>query len=330
MPAPTSLFLAVVFAAGGLAVLAGGGEFLVRGAINASRLMRVSPVVIGLTVVAFATSLPELAVSLLAAHRGSPDVAVGNVVGSNMFNIAVIVGISAILFAPLRFRSRILTTDVGVMILAAVALIASGWNGFVGRREGVLLLICLVAFLWVRARGARDPDPAAGEDLGTDAEISIETHAKKRRGVALSLAMIFVGAGLLTGGAELLVRGAVFIAREKGISERVIGITLVSAGTGLPELVTAIIAGIRKHPSVAIGNVIGSNIFNVFGILGTVALVHPIPASARIIHADALWMLGFSLFLLIPVLKPSRRMSKFEGAALLAGYAAYLFWLFRN
>jgi cation:H+ antiporter len=325
---PSSLNQAILFVAAGLVVLAGGGEVLVRGAINASRLLKITPVVIGLTVVALATSLPELAVSLLAAMRGSPDVAVGNVVGSNMFNIAVIIGLSAILFPPLKFRSAKLRFDVTVMIVAAAALIALGWNGFVGRLEGVVLMAGLAVFLWIRVRSERTGDGDEGE-LEAEAQRAILRHGSKSRGVMLSTLLIFVGAGLLTAGAEALVRGAVVIAREAGVSERVIAITLVSAGTGLPELATAIVAGIRRQTSVAIGNVIGSNIFNVFGILGTVALVHPIPASTRIIHQDGFWMLGLSLLLLPPVLKPNRRATRLEGALLLVIYAGYVFWLFR-
>jgi cation:H+ antiporter len=323
---PITLGGAALFVAAGLAVLAGGGEILVRGAINASRLLRISPVVIGLTVVAFATSLPELAVSLLAALRGKPDLAVGNVVGSNMFNIAVIIGLSAFLFAPLQFRSPKISVDVGVMILASVVLIALGWNGIVGRAEGVVLLICLVLFLVFRARGARDPVPAETE---SDAKSAIEPHVKKPRGLVLSIVMIFLGAGLLTIGAEVLVRGAVVMARLAGVSERMIAVTLVSAGTGLPELATAVVAGIRKQSAVSIGNVIGSNIFNVFGILGTVAVVHPVAASARLIHQDALWMLGISLVALIPAIKPGQSISRWEGAVLLVAYGSYLVWLFR-
>jgi len=325
---PANLGWASVFVATGLVILAGGGEVLVRGAVNASRLLRVSPVVIGLTMVAFATSLPELAVSLLAAHRGSPDVAVGNVVGSNLFNIAVIIGISALLFPPLRFRAPKIRFDVGVMLAATAAIIICGWNGTFGRVEGIVLLALLAVFLCIRIRDARG---TAGEALEPDARVVIEAHGNKSRGIIVSIVLVFAGAGLLTLGADILVRGAIFVARDQGISERVIALTLVSAGTGLPELVTAIVAGIRRHSSVAIGNVIGSNIFNVFGILGTVAIAYPpIKANSRIIHEDAFWMLGVSLFLLLPVLKRGRILSRLEGAILLAVYAGYLVWLIRT
>jgi cation:H+ antiporter len=301
---------------------------LLRGAINSSRLLRISPVVIGLTVVALATSLPELAVSLLAAFRGSPDVAVGNVVGSNMFNIAFIIGLSALLFPPLLFRSSKAPIDVGVMILAAATLIVMGWNGWLGKPEGALLLAGLGVYLWLRVRTSR----ASGSDesLESVAQAAIDPHVKKPRGIVVSLLSIALGAALLTGGAEFLVRGAIYIARERGISERVIALTLVSAGTGLPELATAIIAGIRRHSSVSLGNIIGSNIFNVLGILGTVAIVHPIQASAKLIHQDSLWMLGISMLVLIPALKPGRTVTRTQGALLLAVYAGYLVWLFRS
>jgi len=323
---PITLSGALLFVAVGLAGLAGGGELLVRGAINASRLLKMPPVVIGLTVVAFATSLPELAVSMLAAKHGNPDLAVGNVVGSNMFNIAVIIGVTALLFPPLRFRSTKAPADVGVMIFASLALILLGWDGRFGKLEGTLCIAGLGTYLWLRVRAARS---SAREALDVDAEAAMEPHGKKQRGIAVSTTLIFLGAGLLTIGAEALVRGAIVIAREAGVGDRVIALTLVSAGTGVPELATAIVAGIRRHTAVAIGNVIGSNIFNVFGILGAVAIVHPIPASAQLIHQDALWMLGISLLTLVPVVKPGRNVTRVEGTLLLAVYASYMVWLFR-
>lgn len=322
-----SLLAAILLVLAGFIVLAGGGELLVRGAIKISKRLRVSPVVIGLTIVALATSLPELAVSMMAALRGSPDVAMGNVVGSNMFNIAVILGVTALLYPPLVFRSTKLRFDVATMILSSVLLVVLGWTGTIARLEGLVLLVGLVAYLWIRVRNTHSGDDMEEFD-DSIAQTNLELHAPKRDHIWLSFVLIFVGAGLLTGGAELLVRGATAIARYAGVSERLIAITLVSAGTGLPELTTAIIAGARKHPSVAIGNVIGSNIFNVLGILGTVALVRKVPASPQIIQVDALWMLGFSALLLVPLFKPSRRLTRFEGIVLLAAYGFYIYTIF--
>jgi cation:H+ antiporter len=322
-----SLSIAILFVLAGLVVLAFGGEMLVRGAIKVSKRLNISPVVIGLTIVALATSLPELAVSLMASLRGSPDVAVGNVVGSNMFNIAVILGVTALLFPPLVFRSTKLRFDVATMMAASALLVALGWTGTIARLEGLVLLVGLVVYLWIRVRGTRSGDDMEEFD-DSIAQTNLELHTPKRDNLWLSFILIIVGAGMLTGGAELLVRGATGIARYAGVSERVIAITLVSAGTGLPELTTAIIAGARKHPSVAIGNVIGSNIFNVLGILGTVALVGKVPASPKIIQVDAIWMLGFSGLLLVPLFKPGRQLSRFEGLVLLAAYGFYLYILF--
>ncbi len=322
-----SLLAAILLVLAGFIVLAGGGELLVRGAIKVSKRLRVSPMVIGLTIVALATSLPELAVSMMAALRGSPDVAMGNVVGSNMFNIAVILGVTALLFPPLVFRSTKLRFDVAAMISSSVLLVVLGWTGTIARLEGLVLLVGLVAYLWIRVRNTRSGDDMEEFD-DSIAQTNLGLHTPKQEHIWLSFVLIFVGAGLLTGGAELLVRGATAIALYAGVSERLIAITLVSAGTGLPELTTAIIAGARKHPSVAIGNVIGSNIFNVLGILGTVALVRKVPASPQIIQVDALWMLGFSALLLVPLFKPSRRLTRFEGIVLLAAYGFYIYTIF--
>lgn len=322
-----SLILALLQVLGGFVLLAGGGELLVRGAIAVSRQLRIPPVVIGLTVVAFATSLPELAVSLLAALRGSPDVAVGNVVGSNMFNIAAIVGISAMLFPPLHFRPTKLRLDVLVMLLAVFLAIFFSRDLFVARWEGIFFLVLLVAFLTIRVKGVRDRGQKTPQVEGAKPD-NPELAGAARKGVLGSIVLIIVGAGLLTGGAELLVRGAVTVAAMAGVSERVIAITLVSAGTGLPELATALVAGIRKHASVAVGNVIGSNIFNIFGILGTVALVSPVQVSQRIFAADMWWMLAFSLLALLPIFNRHRRPSRIEGAVIFTAYAVYVVSLF--
>lgn len=303
--------------------MAGGAEVLVRGAVTASRRLRIPLALVSLTVVACATSLPELAVSLTAALRGRPDLAVGNVVGSNIFNIGAIVGMSALLFAPLYYRSAALRLDFLMMLLAAAIAIFFARDLFVARWEGIVFLVVLVLFVVARVKGTRDDHLSAALD-----EETADATRSARSGAARAVAMIFVGAGVLTAGAELLVRGAVVIADKAGVSERVIAITLVSAGTGLPELATAIAAGIRKHASVAVGNVIGSNIFNVLGILGTVAVASPIPVAKRIFQADMWWMLGFSVLAVFPVFIAHKQGARLAGSIVFVVYIAFVVTLF--
>jgi cation:H+ antiporter len=317
-----SLPVAILMVLAGLAILAVGGEVLVRGAVALAKKLRVSTAVIGLTVVALATSLPELAVSLLAALRGSPDVATGNVVGSNIFNMAAILGLTAIFFPPLRFIASMIRFDVAIMFIAAALAVVVSRDLTVGRHEGFVFLLLLTAFLVYRVRTARRVEPVEGAAEEIEAEVG--AHETKVSGVGGSVTLILLGALMLTGGAEVLVRGAVRIAELAGVSERVIALTLVSAGTGLPELATAIMAGIRRHAGVAVGNVIGSNIFNVFGILGTVALVQPIPVAVQIAGRDMWWMIGFCLVAVIPVIHRGRRISRFEGALAVAAYVLYI------
>jgi cation:H+ antiporter len=295
---------------------------LVRGAVALSKKLRVSTAVIGLTIVALATSLPELAVSLLAALRGSPDVAVGNVVGSNIFNLAAILGLTAILFPPLRFKANLIRFDVFVMLGAALLAVGVSRNLVVGRGEGILFLVLLSAFLVYRVSQARKADPGAIDEGALEEEL--KTHEAGVGGVAASVGLILLGAAMLTGGAEVLVRGAVRIAELAGVSERVIALTLVSAGTGLPEMATAIMAGLRKHAAVAVGNVVGSNIFNVLAILGTVAVVSPVDVAPRIATWDMWWMIGFSVLALYPVLHQNRRLSRIDGVVALVAYGLYI------
>jgi cation:H+ antiporter len=252
---------------------------------------------------------------------------VGNVVGSNIFNIAAIVGISAMLFPPLHFHPTKLRLDVFVMLLAVLLAIFFSRNLMVGRWEGLFLLLVLALFLTIRVKGVHD-QRSLNDDAEDASPGTLDPHRASSKGLAGSMVFIFLGAGLLTGGAELLVRGAVKLAVMAGVSERVIAITLVSAGTGLPELTTAILAGIRKHASVAVGNVIGSNIFNVFGILGTVALVSPVPVSRKIFATDMWWMLAFSLLALLPIFNRHRRPSRIEGAFIFTAYVVYVILLF--
>ena len=319
-----SLSIAILLVLGGFVLLALGGELLVRGAIAISRRLNVSPAVIGLTLVAMATSLPELAVSLNAAFRGSPDMAVGNVVGSNIFNLAAILGLTAIIFPPLRFREHMIRFDIAVMVLAAIGAWFVSRDLVVGRLEATIFLALLATFLIYRASNAKRTTVSSGEGDASEIEEELETHRTRFNGVGGPVGLVLLGAGLLTGGADVLVRGAVVIAEFAGLSEHVIAVTLISAGTGLPELATAIMAGIRRHAAVAVGNVIGSNIFNVFGIMGTVALVKPLDVSPLLAGRDMWWMLGFSIIVIFPALHRGRRISRIEGMVALACYIVFI------
>ncbi|WP_349357612.1 calcium/sodium antiporter [Stappia sp.] len=307
------MWMDVAFVGLGLVLLFAGGEGLVRGAVSLAARLGVSPLMIGLTVVGFGTSMPELIVSLRAALAGAPDIAVGNVVGSNTANILLILGLTA-LIAPPPTRLPGLGRDLVVMLVAAFALAALARMGSVERGAGLALLAALAAYLAASAWLARGQD---GEAEGLAATLSPLA------------ALAFVGGGLLAlmAGADLLVRGASDLARAAGISEAVIGVTVVAVGTSLPELATSIVAAWRRQPEIAVGNVVGSNIFNVLAILGATALVSPLPIAQSIRLIDIPVMLGASLALAL-LLSTGRRVPRTAGAGLLAAYVGYTAYLF--
>ncbi|WP_347313307.1 calcium/sodium antiporter [Defluviimonas sp. SAOS-178_SWC] len=292
----------------GLVGLFFGGEFLIRGAVGVARRLHVPPLVIGLTIVGFGTSTPELLVSIQAALSGAPSLAVGNVIGSNIANILLILGISAVIaVVPMRFGA--MRRDFAVMIGATLLLWVMIAGGVVSRAEGAILTAGLALYLWLSLRGTAGSAPPA------DAEVA----------APLWKSALFAVAGLiiLMVGARLLVVSATEIARAFGVSEAVIGLTIVAIGTSLPELATAIIAAMRRHPEIAVGNILGSNVFNILGILGITALVTPIPVEPRFAGLDmalalaaALAMLGFAVF--------GGRIGRIGGGVLLAGYAGYI------
>ena len=296
-----------IFLLFGLLGLFAGGEALVRGAVGIAQRLAMSPLLIGLTVVGFGTSTPELLVSVDAALRGVPDIAIGNVVGSNIGNILLIVGLSALVW-PIRVSIGTLRRDLAVMLAAALVLVPLFWMGSLGRPAGLLLVLTLVAYLtwaWL----------APGE-----AEATAETTSRP-----LWQSMIWVGVGLaaLMLGARWLVDGAVSIARTHGVSEAFIGLTIVAVGTSLPELATSMIAALRRQSEIAIGNIVGSNIFNVLGILGVTALIAPIPVAGRFLSFDLPVMIGASVALaVLLLLRPG--IGRIMGCALLLVYAVYV------
>ena len=317
--------IAVGLVALGLVLLAGGGEALVRGATTLAELAGVTPAVIGLTVVAIGTSLPELVVSVLAAVRGQPDIAVANVVGSNIFNVAMILGVTALLL-PLPVHGTAVRLEWPVMFAASVACLVLSLDGFVGRGEGAMFLVALVAFMWWSVRIARRHVTADEARQATE-EADARDLPPARRG-PMTILMLLLGIGGLVAGGNFLVEGAVTLARLVGMTERVIGLTVVAAGTSAPELATSVMAALRGRTDVAVANIIGSNIFNILGILGTTALVATVPVAPALVRSDMLWMIGTAV-LLLPLMYSSARITRLEGGLLLGVFVAYIGLLLR-
>ena len=311
------MLLATLFLALGVALLYAGGELLVDNSVRLAKNFRVSNMVIGLTVVAFGTSCPELAASLTATLQGASDIAVGNVFGSNVANIGLILGISALIL-PFEVTVIFLRREVAFMIFATVLVYPLMSNGVLGRLEGVILVLLLVGYLVVLLKS---PD-AQDEHL-----IDVENLEKEPRPIWLASLGVAVGIGLLVAGAQSLVSGAVTIATALGVSERVIGLTMVAFGTSLPELAASVVAARKGEGDLILGNLVGSNIFNILSILGLTAVVVPIAVSADSLRLDFWMMLGISILLLV-FLYSNKRLVRLEGVALLAiyvGYTAYLY-----
>ena len=284
-----------------------GGEALVRGSVGIARRMAIPPLLIGLTVVGFGTSTPELLVSVDAAWRGVPDIAIGNIVGSNIGNILLIIGLSALIW-PIRVAGATLRRDTAVMMAAALVLVPIFAMGQMGRPAGLVLVAGLAAYLvWAY----RQPGDVPVE-VGTAPPASV-----------VSVLWVIGGLIALMVGARLLVDGAVSIARGYGISEAFIGLTIVAVGTSLPELATSLIAAFRRQSEIAIGNIVGSNIFNVLGILGVTGLIAPIRVASRFLTFDLPVMIAVSL-VLTGLLLTRPVIGRVVGVTMLVGYVAYV------
>lgn len=292
-----------------------GAEGLVRGSSSLALRAGLSPLTVGLTIVAFGTSSPELVVSLKATLSQQGDISVGNVVGSNIFNIAIILGITALL-CPIPVHRKIIKIDAPIALGLTCLLLVLLLNDSLGRLEGLLLFAGIVAYTVMNVVFA-NKEPGNGGD--GDAAPGISRHW------ILDTAFMLGGLGILILGSRLLVDHSVILAKGFGVSEAVIGLTIVAAGTSMPELATSVVAALRKQPDIAIGNVVGSNVFNILGILGVTSLVSPLYAPG-IALTDYAAMLAFTV-LLIPLLYTGRMLHRLEGLALLALYAGYLFLL---
>lgn len=311
---------------GGLGLLYIGAQTLIKGGAGLALRLGLSPLIIGLTVIAYGTSSPEMVVSLQASLAGNGAIAIGNVVGSNICNIALILGLCA-LVSPISSSTQIIRREIPIMIGLTVLVSLFLLDETLARWEGaVLFLGCIVyTVTTVRAAGKETAENklVAGE---FKSEITHEGEpAEVKLGLGLAIAYTLVGLGVLVAGSHFFVGGAVRLAEGWGISQTVIGLTIVAVGTSMPELATSMVAAIRKHGDVALGNIVGSNIFNIVGILGLSALIVPIKAPGiNVVDLSAMLVLAVVLF---PLAKSDGKISRVEGACLLAVYVAYTWWL---
>jgi cation:H+ antiporter len=308
----------ILLVAGGLVLLALGGELLVRGAVGMAARLGISPLLAGLTIVGFGTSTPELTTSVQAAMAGSPGIAVGNVVGSNIANILLILGVSALIL-PLAVNPKSFKRDS--IALGGSAVLATGavLLGVIGLVPGVILVTCLVGYIWYayKSESAADDDECHRHEAeAEDRPVPPDT------GPAILGGMIVAGLAAAIFGAGWLVDGATVLATAAGVSESVIGLTVVAIGTSLPELIACVVAVLRKHADVALGNVVGSNIYNVLGILGATAIIQPIEVPAEIAGFDIWVMLGVTALLIVQ-LRSGWKLTRIEGALLMLLYAGY-------
>jgi len=300
----------------GLLILLIGGKYLVDGASGIAGKLGLSPGLIGLTVVSFGTSAPELLVSVTAALKGASDIALGNVIGSNISNITLVLGISAIVF-PIALPKSVIKLDYAFTLVVSILFFILAFNGVISLVDGLIFLVLLVLvnvyFFKTIARIPDDPD---------------DVDLQKLKSTPMYISIIFILGGIagLYWGSEMFVENAIIIAQQFGISDRVIGVTVIAIGTSLPELATSILAALKKQTDIALGNILGSNLMNILAIIGITAVVKPIAVSQIFLSNDFLWMLGFTL-LLLPIIITKLRISRWEGGVLLTGYVLYLYFL---
>lgn len=314
--------MGIIWLVVGLALILWGANMLTDGSSAIARRMGVSDLVVGLTIVAFGTSAPELVISLISGISGSAGLAIGNVVGSNIFNILVIVGATALL-SPIKVDKGIMTNEIPLVILASLALFVIGSSSYLGggapvisRVDGILLLLFFAVFMRYVFSQAKNSNSQEGE-----------IKEEKPMAIWKAIAFTLIGLGALVFGGDRFVAGASAIAAGLGVSQAVIGLTIVAAGTSLPELATSVVAAIKGRPGLAVGNVVGSCIFNIFMILGLTATITPLPFSG-IGMVDLLVLLGSAiLFWIVGWFFRERTITRWEGAVMVAFYVAFTAWL---
>lgn len=294
----------------GILLLYVGAETLVRGSASLALRMGISPLVVGLTIISFGTSAPELVVSFKAAMNHNSPIALGNVIGSNIANIALVLGLAA-LIRPIQVERQVVRREIPIMLLASIILCAMLWNGRLGRLEGLFLILVLIAYTAFSIRQSRNEQRHTGPQ-----------ERRATRSARISAGMMVLGLALLVPGSHLFVRGAVSVAEWLSVSAFVIGLTVVAIGTSLPEIATSTVAALKKEGDMAVGNAVGSNIFNIFCILGLTALVFEVEGNG-IAWLDLGVMLAVALVSL-PIMRTGFRINRWEGAGLLAAYVLYL------
>ena len=310
--------LAVVKLLAGFILLFFGGDWLVDGGVALARKYRISSLVIGMTIVAFGTSAPELLVSTISAIKGSAGIAMGNVLGSNIANIGLILGLTA-LICPIETDNKLVIRHGTIMILASLLLLVLSLKSGISRIEGFTLFACLILFTSISIRKGRTQQEADSDD----------TQGKSMT-VLAALGLIVLACAMLAFGADILVDGATTLASAMGVSDKVIGLTIVALGTSLPELAASVAAAIKKQMDISIGNIIGSNIFNILCVLGVSTSIKPISLEFSYYLSDFIWMLGFSVFILIftTFRKKKGRLGRTAGILFLLAYAVYAWSLF--
>lgn len=299
----------------GLIILIFSGEFLVKGAVGIALKLRISTLVIGMTIVSFGTSAPELLVSIKAAIMGMPDIALSAVIGSNIINIAFILGLTVLIF-PLNVSSDTIAIDWPVMMVSSLLLYLFMLNGTIAAYEGAVLFILLSLFTFWLIRRSRKNNREEENELKEVKKGIVFLYLKDS-------VFVILGCLGLTYGADWFLTGANYIALDFGISERIIGLTLVAVGTSLPELITSLVAAFRKEMDISVGNLIGSNIFNILSILGVTSIIKEIQVNEQFLSFDIFWMLGIS-FIIFPLMLIGRKISRLDGVLLLSLYISYV------
>jgi cation:H+ antiporter len=314
------MFLNILILIVGLITLILGGEVLVKASSKLALRFNISPLVVGLTVVAFGTSAPELLVSLNSALKGAPDFALGNVVGSNISNLALVLGLASIVgFIPIKKDSA--RRDWPVTFFSSILLYVFAFDGLISSIEGIILFTLLILYLWMLMRATKREN--RNEDKTEQPK-----DANTKWHITNDIFQMCFGIVCLYFGADWFIEGAQTIAENAGVSQRVIGLTILALGTSLPELFTSVIAARKGETDLALGNLLGSNIFNIFSIVGITAIIKPLEVNAEILHTDFPWMLGITL-LILPLMIFRKRLGTPSGIILLVAYSSYIFFLLK-